>query len=70
MRQAIAQSDLDAVRRIGHSLKGVGGGYGFARITELGALIEASAKAGDTAGASAAIDALAAFLDSVQVEYT
>lgn len=69
LRQGIAQSDLDAIRRIGHSLKGVGAGYGFTRITELGALIEAAAKAGDIAGASAAIEALAGYLDTVQVEY-
>ena len=69
MTQGIAQSDLDVVRRIGHSLKGVGGGYGFARITELGAIIEAAAKAGDSARASAGIAALAAYLDTVQVEY-
>lgn len=69
LRQGIAQSDLDVVRRIGHSLKGVGGGYGFVRITELGALMETAAKAGDNAAASAAIEALATYLDTVQVEY-
>ena len=70
MRRSIAQSDLDAVRRIGHSLKGVGGGYGFARITELGAAIEQAAKAGVVPEASESIEALGEYLEKVQVEYT
>ena len=66
---AIAQSDLDTTRRIGHSLKGVGGGYGFAEITRLGAAIEAAAMVGEAQNALAAIGALAAYLDAVEVEF-
>ena len=69
LREAIAKSDLDSVRQIGHSLKGVGGGYGFAEITRLGAVIESAAQAGNLATAQAAIDELAQFLAAVQVDY-
>lgn len=69
LREAIAQSDLDAVRRIGHSLRGVGGGYGFPEITRLGAIIESAAQAGNLTAADAAITELAMYLDAIQVEY-
>ena len=69
METAIAERDLDMTRRIGHSLKGVGGGYGFAEITRLGAAIESAAKSGDAQGALAALAALAAYLDALRVEY-
>jgi len=39
--------DLESVRRLGHSMKGTGGGYGFDRITEIGAAIETAAAAAD-----------------------
>jgi hypothetical protein len=66
---AIAQSDLDTARKIGHSLKGVGGGYGFDDITRLGAAIESAAKAGDAKAALAAAHEFRDFLKAVQVEY-
>lgn len=69
VEDAIAKSDMDTTRRIGHSLKGVGGGYGFAEITRLGAAIEAAAIAREPQQALAALSALAAYLDAVQVEY-
>ncbi len=69
LEKAIAQSDLDTIRKIGHSLKGVGGGYGFAEITSIGATIETAAKAGDTKAALTAVIAFKAFLKAVQVEY-
>ncbi len=69
LAKAIAQSDLDTIRKIGHSLKGVGGGYGFAEITRLGATIEAAAKAGDTNALLTAVNAFQAYLKAIQVEY-
>jgi HPt (histidine-containing phosphotransfer) domain-containing protein len=65
----LAKNDLDTARRIGHSLKGVGGGYGFAEITRLGAAIEAAAREGDGLRAAAAASALDAYLDALQIEY-
>jgi HPt (histidine-containing phosphotransfer) domain-containing protein len=66
LREALARGDFDAARRIGHSLRGAGGGYGFPEITRLGAEIEARAKARgpDLPGV---VDALADYLDGVDV---
>jgi HPt (histidine-containing phosphotransfer) domain-containing protein len=41
---ALEKKDMDAVRIIGHSMKGSGGGYGFETITDIGMLIEKGAK--------------------------
>jgi signal transduction histidine kinase/CheY-like chemotaxis protein/HPt (histidine-containing phosphotransfer) domain-containing protein len=38
---------LDALRRVAHQLKGSGGGYGFARITDVAGQAEHAIKAGD-----------------------
>jgi HPt (histidine-containing phosphotransfer) domain-containing protein len=39
--------DFDALRQMGHNMAGSGSSYGFARLTELGALLEQAARAGD-----------------------
>jgi HPt (histidine-containing phosphotransfer) domain-containing protein len=66
---AIARRDFEAARRIGHGLKGVGGGYGFAQITRLGAGIEQCARAGG-AGLEALARELAEYLENVDIIYT
>jgi len=40
---SVEQGDYENVRILGHNMKGSGGGYGFARITEIGALLEGAA---------------------------
>lgn len=45
IEQALAQSDAAAVAKLSHQLKGAGGGYGFAQITERAAVVEKHAKA-------------------------
>jgi HPt (histidine-containing phosphotransfer) domain-containing protein len=62
--------DFDALRKIGHSLKGVGGGYGFDPITDLGATIEKAALQGDDATIRDACRRLADYLDRVDVVFT
>jgi HPt (histidine-containing phosphotransfer) domain-containing protein len=66
---AIARRDLEAARRIGHVLKGVGGGYGFDEITRLGTAIEKCARAGG-AGLEELARELAEYLESVDITYT
>jgi HPt (histidine-containing phosphotransfer) domain-containing protein len=69
LRDAIARNDLEAARRIGHGLKGVGGGYGFDAITRLGAEIEHCARAGGV-GLDALVRDLAEYLENVDITYT
>ena len=67
---AVAKPDLDAARVIGHGMKGCGLGYGFAAITEIGAIIEQSARGNDGPGVSVQIARLEDYLSRVDVTYT
>jgi HPt (histidine-containing phosphotransfer) domain-containing protein len=66
---ALERSDFDNVRILGHNMKGSGAGYGFSRITEIGAFLEQAAKRcapEEIRGGSAA---LVRYLDGLHVEY-
>jgi len=67
-RAAAASSDFEAARRIGHNLKGAGGGYGFDEITRLGAEIERRARAADPSVWALGAE-LADYLDGLDVTY-
>ena len=69
LRAAMDRKDLPAIQSIGHSLKGVGGGYGFMRLSEIGAELEVAAKNGNAAPLPDLINALADYLSRVVVEY-
>ena len=69
LRAAMDRNDLPAIQSIGHSLKGVGGGYGFMRLSDIGAEMEVAAKAGNAAPLPELINALADYLSRVMVEY-
>lgn len=47
LQALLDQQDYAAIRLIGHSMKGAGGGYGFDPITELGDKIETAALEGN-----------------------
>lgn len=40
LQQALREENLEDIRRIGHQLKGSGGGYGYPQITEAGGALE------------------------------
>jgi len=67
-RQALASRDFETLRMLGHKLKGTGGGYGFAMLTELGAAIEQSAVREDAGAVGSKVDELARYLERVQLE--
>ena len=68
LREALSRADAEAVRAIGHTLNGVGGGYGFPAISEFGARIEQAGAARETDVAARIVDELADYLERVQVE--
>ncbi len=69
MKEALTAGDTETLCSVGHSLKGVGGGYGFDRISELGAEIEVFAKAGDLESIKPRVDDYSDYLERVQVVY-
>jgi len=69
LRAALDGSDLAATRAIGHSLRGVGGSYGFEEITRIGRAIEEHSLRGDVAGVGDLVAQLEDYLSRVQPEY-
>lgn len=67
--EAIAAGDSEAVRMLGHRLKGSGTSYGFVRLTELGADLEAAAKEDDLVQAGKLAAEVRAYLDNVEVVF-
>lgn len=69
LNQALAEGKTDTLQSIGHSLKGVGGGYGFDWLSEIGAEIERIAKSGETDGIAGLIGQMSDYLDNVEIVY-
>jgi HPt (histidine-containing phosphotransfer) domain-containing protein len=69
LEDALLMEDYEAVRSIGHSMKGSGGGYGFDGITEIGGRLEMAGRDTDPDSARAAIDDLRSYLRNVEVSY-
>ncbi len=66
---ALTRGDYDAIRVLGHGMKGSGGGYGFDAITNIGRKIEAAAKAGDAAAIRGGRDELVFYLERIEIVY-
>jgi len=66
---ALDRNDFEVIRGIGHTLKGVGGGYGFDEITDFGREIETAAKAGNADDILYWINELYRYLTEVQIYY-
>ena len=49
MKAALAAGDRARLERIGHTIRGSAGSYGFDALAEIGKRIEAAARAGDAA---------------------
>jgi CheY-like chemotaxis protein len=60
-------ADWEALRSLGHKMKGTGRGYGFARLTDIGRAIEEAGTNEDADRARAAAAALARYLERVRV---
>lgn len=69
LRTALDGGDLAAARSIGHSLRGVGGMYGFDEITRIGRAIEENSMRGDAEGVSSQVAQLEDYLSRVQPEF-
>jgi len=67
VNEHLQSGQIEEIMRIGHSMKGSGGGYGFDKITEIGAMMENAAKTGDMDEISRANQQLDDFLQSVKI---
>lgn len=67
IKQFLSGRNFSEIQRIGHSMKGSGGGYGFDEISRIGKGIEEAAKLGDQNKIEQLINHLAQFLATVEV---
>ena len=67
LREALAEDDLATVALRGHKMKGSGAGYGFDRISEIGARLERAAQSGDADEARTRVDELESYLDGIEL---
>jgi signal transduction histidine kinase/CheY-like chemotaxis protein/HPt (histidine-containing phosphotransfer) domain-containing protein len=68
-RDALARGDFESIRMLGHKMRGTGGGYGFPLLTELGRVIEDAALRQDRREVDAAVERLARYVETVQLDY-
>ncbi|PKN06520.1 MAG: Hpt domain-containing protein [Deltaproteobacteria bacterium HGW-Deltaproteobacteria-7] len=67
--KALSENDLGTVRRIGHSMKSYGSGYGFDDISKTGKAIEGAALSNNLSAVSECVNALTNYLNQVKVVY-
>ena len=66
---ALARGDFDAIRSLGHNMKGTGSSFGLPQISEIGGELERAAKEQNADAVRTVTDQLVHFLDSVEVRY-
>lgn len=69
LRTSLDDNDFVSIQSIGHSTKGVGGGYGFNLMSEIGSEIESAAKENDADKIREKISQLDDYLQRIEIEY-
>ncbi len=66
---ALGRKDYDAIAKAGHTMKGVGGGYGFDAITDIGDAIEQAAKQKDPVKIKHCLNQLSNYLQCIEIVF-
>ena len=69
LRGALAASDFEQLKQLGHRMKGVGRSYGFIAVSEIGKRVEDAAAKSDRAAIDGCIAEYADYLAKVKVVY-
>ena len=69
LRASVAGQDFETIGILGHRMKGDGGGYGFAAISEIGGAIELAVSRRDCPAIEQLTTRLADFLERLTVLY-
>ena len=66
---ALGRNDYDSIAKAGHTMKGVGGGYGFDAITDYGGAIEQAAKQKDPVNIKHCLNELSNYLERIEIVF-
>jgi HPt (histidine-containing phosphotransfer) domain-containing protein len=66
---ALKQKDYDSIEKAGHTMKGVGGGYGFDAITDIGGEIEQAAKQKNSEKITHCLNELSNYLQNIKIVF-
>ena len=66
---ALGRHDYDSIARAGHNMKGVGGGFGFDAITDIGGSIEQAAKQKDPVIIKHCLSELSDYLQRIEIVF-
>lgn len=66
---ALDRGDFEAIRSLGHKMKGSGGGYGFEGVTEIGSACEDAAKRLQAQEVREQVNRLQAYLENIEVVF-
>jgi len=69
LEQALGKGEYETIRKLGHTLKGAGGGYGFGTITDIGRSLENAAKEKNDEEIRKWVGELSNYLQSVEVVF-
>ena len=69
LAEGLASNDFASLRTIGHGMKGSGGAFGFEAVTDIGAIIQASALVNDRATIERQLAVLRDYQASVEIQY-
>jgi HPt (histidine-containing phosphotransfer) domain-containing protein len=69
LKNALEQEDFDTIKKLGHKLKGSGGGYGFDAISRMGQTLEISAKNKKNQKIKDTINELIEYLENISITY-
>ena len=64
---ALTRDDYATIVKLGHTMKGVGGGYGFDAITDIGRSIEQAAKEKNPQKIRASLSELSDYLERIEI---
>jgi len=67
INESLEKGDFETIERLGHSMKGSGSIYGFDGISELGKIIEESAKNKDSEEIKKKLAEIKEYLDRVEI---
>jgi len=66
-RKAVADGNIDALRRLGHELKGTAASFGFQGLSNLAKEMEKAVTGGDLARAEDTVERMIGFLDNATI---